>query len=485
MSPAARFAGIIVSTVLIAVHSSDAAGAQDNNNSKKVFRAGVAVVDITPRKFPMSMTGGFTDRLATQAHDPLNARCLALDDGTTRLALVVCDLCLVPQDIFDAAKRRAAQLTGLRMDHMLMSATHTHTAVTVVDLARCHADPAYNDFLVERIAQAVNDAVKAMEPASIGWDIEPVPGEVSNRRWHVRAGAIPPDPFGRQTDRVRTNPPVESPDLIEPAGPTDPDVSVIAVRDAVGQPLAVFANYALHYVGNIPRDALSADYFGEFARQIGERLRNERGRTCVGILSNAASGDVNNINFRKKSPAQPPFEQVKHVAGRVVEASVVAYRRMKFHSHVTLAAVQRDLLLGVRKPSDDDLARANATLAATDNAAANIVRDVYAAETLELAKFPDRLPVKLQAMRIGELGIVALPCEPFCQIGLDIKRVSPLRRTLIVGLANAYHGYLPTPEQHALGGYETWPCRWSYLEVNASRKITEASVELLRQIQPQ
>ena len=57
-----------------------------------------------------------------------------------------------------------------------------------------------------------------------------------------------------------------------------------------------------------------------------------------------------------------------------------------------------------------------------------------------------------------------------------------LRPTFTIELANGYNGYLPTPEQHALGGYETWRARSSYLEVNASRAIMAAWLELLQEV---
>jgi len=74
--------------------------------------------------------------------------------------------------------------------------------------------------------------------------------------------------------------------------------------------------------------------------------------------------------------------------------------------------------------------------------------------------------------RVGELGVCAIPCEVFTEIGLELRKKSPLKHTFTIELANGYNGYLPTPRQHELGGYETWRARSSYLEVNASPRIT-------------
>jgi len=107
---------------------------------------------------------------------------------------------------------------------------------------------------------------------------------------------------------------------------------------------------------------------------------------------------------------------------------------------------------------------------------------VYANEALVLARHPGTVKIKLQALRIGGFGITANPCESFAHVGLDIKQQSPFKLTMNIGLANGYSGYLPTPEQHELGGYETWPSRWSFLEVNASRKITKTIAKLLKEV---
>ena len=118
----------------------------------------------------------------------------------------------------------------------------------------------------------------------------------------MKPGTIPPDPFGQTTDRVKMNPPRASSDLIEPAGPIDPEVRFLIVRSMEGHPIALLANYSLHYVGATGGGAISADYFGAFATKIAAVLSSpEQDPPFVGILSNGTSGDINNINFREGS----------------------------------------------------------------------------------------------------------------------------------------------------------------------------------------
>jgi neutral ceramidase len=89
--------------------------------------------------------------------------------------------------------------------------------------------------------------------------------------------------------------------------------------------------------------------------------------------------------------------------------------------------------------------------------------------------------VVLQALRIGDVGIAAIPFEVFAETGLELKQKSPLKPTFTVELANGWYGYLPTPEQHELGGYETW-LGTNRVEVEASRKIVATLLELFAQL---
>jgi hypothetical protein len=253
------------------------------------------------------------------------------------------------------------------------------------------------------------------------------------------------------------------------------------VQPADGKPLALLANYSLHYVGGLP--ALSADYFGVFAEKIKELLGGDK--SFVGIMSNGTSGNINNINFHVAGSKQGEGEQIRIVADSVAQAAFKAYKTIKHADWVPVAMAQKEIDLGVRLPSQDDIRRAEEILARAAEAKKKVLTtqpEIYARETVLMAKYPAQVPVILQAIKIGELGIVANPCETFVEIGLEIKQKSPLRPTFTIELANGYNGYLPTPEHHELGGYETWRARSSYLEVNASRKIMETWQELLREV---
>jgi neutral ceramidase len=448
------------------------------DEKKPPFRAGAHAQDITPKKFPISVNGGMQDRQAKGAHDPLHARCLVLDDGSTCIAFVVVDSCMIPREVTDAAKEMVHKATGIPPQRILISATHTHSAPTVAGVFQSDPDVDYQKYLAEQIARGIEKANANLTAARIGWGVGQDKTQVNNRRWFMRE--LQMDPFGAMTDKVRMNPGYQHKDLIKPAGPIDPEVSVLSVQTPKGRPIAVLANYSLHYVGSSP--ALSADYFGEFALQITDLLdAGKMEPPFVGILSNGTSGDINNINFSGPAPAKGANpERNRQVALSVAKAAHDAMKKIQHKDWVSLAMAQKEIELGVRLPTEKDLMRAREIL---DKAKVlKSLPEIYARESVLLAKFPPKVKVILQAIRVGDLGLVAIPCETFVEIGLDIKRKSPLRPTFTIELANGYNGYLPTPEQHKLGGYETWRARSSYLEVEASTRITATLGELLAEV---
>jgi hypothetical protein len=445
---------------------------------ERQFRAGAATSNITPW-LGITSNGGMQDRVPQHVHDELHARALVLDDGQTRLALVTVDSCMVPRQILDAAKKIVHQHTGLPIENMLMSATHTHTAGTATPVFQSEADAEYQLFLTRKIADSVRIAFNNLAPARVGWGVGVVPQHVFNRRWKMKLGTIPSNPFGG-IDQVKMNPPVGSPDLVEPEGPTDPYLTVISVRALDGRPMALLANYSLHYVG---AGHFSADYFGVFADRIQQLLGADRqDPPFVGMLSNGTSGNINNIDFRQQRQADPAFVRMKSVANDVAAEALRVSSSIRDQDWVPLAVRQTEIELGVRRPTAEERDRARQIMAKAQGPAMRTLEEIYARETVLISEYPSKVPVILQALGIGDLAIAAIPCEVFVEIGLEIKNKSPFTTTFTTSLANGYNGYLPTPEHHRLGGYETWRARSSYLEIEASPKIVEQLLALLQEL---
>jgi hypothetical protein len=442
------------------------------------LRAGAAASNITP-PLGVSINGGMSDRTADYIHDQLHARALVLDDGATRLAIVVCDSCMIPRAVLDEAKHLAHGHTGIPLDRMLVSATHAHSAPAVAAVFQSEPEPRYAKFLAERICDSIRCAVHKLVPARVGWGVGQEPAQVFNRRWKMKPGFSMVDPFGR-TDQVRMNPPPESADLLEPAGPIDPQVGVLSVQAADGRPLALLANYSLHYVGGVPGGDISADYYGEFAGRVEQLLNAERlDPPFVAMMSNGTSGNINNINFRAASASRQPYEQIRVVADALAREVARVAGEIDYRPTARLAMRGAHLRLARRSTPKDEVARARFVLSQSKGPALAGLEEIYANETVLLNEYPPYVETLVQALRIGDLGIAASPCETFVETGLAIKEASPLKPTFTIELANDYRGYLPTAEQHKLGGYETWRARSSFLEVGAEEKIRAKILELL------
>lgn len=464
------------------------AQAMSADEVQRVFRAGAATSNITPPLGSL-IVGGWQPIPATHVHDELYARCLVLDDGNLRLAIVLCDNVGIPQEVFDVAKDLAYEATGLEPRAMLMAATHTHSATTARGPSKVMPSPTldeYQRFLARRIADGITRALNQLEPARIGWGSIDEPSEVFNRRWFVDDAKLLTNPFGG-VDRVRMNPPRGSSALDRPAGPIDPEISFISVQSSDGRPIALLANYSLHYVGGVRTGDISADYFGYFAKFIEAKLgATNRSPPFVGMLSNGTSGDVNNIDFRERDARKyERYEKMQEVAEKIARRVHEAHQKITFHNWVELGTARVDLTLNVRKPTPEILKHfEQVTRNPNDHSRPQHAREqIYAERVANLQAAPETVSVQLQALRIGDVGIAAVPFETFAETGLELKKRSPFKRTFTIELANGSFGYLPTPSQHRLGGYETW-LGTSNVEVEASTKIVSDLLNLLQEVRP-
>ncbi len=437
------------------------------------LRAGAALVDITPGK-DVRLDGTIM-RIGPvrEVRDPLNVRALVLDDGRTALAIALCDATMISREIFDAAKQEIAERVGLPADNVLLAATHSHMAVRAVDLGLGEGNRRYKAALPAKIADAVCEAHRRLAPAKIGFAAAEVPQFVQNRRWIMKPGTVGPNPFGETGEQVVMN---GSPaaNRVRPAGPIDPQLSIVSVQHTDGRPLCVLGNYNIHYAA-FQGGMVSADYFGCFARSIAELLAPDAGELpFVAIMSNGTSGNIG-------CPGGG-LGGMQRVGLVLAEKATELIRTTEHRDDLTLGARASERQIAVRRPSPQRIAWARAVQAGTWNKPAHRWKNIYAGNTLRLAEYPATLPVKLQALRIGQLGIAASPCEVFAETGLALKKLSPLKPTFHVELANAYNGYLPPPEQFTLGGYTTWPAESSCLEIGAEPKIRAELLRLLKAV---
>ncbi len=485
------------------------------------LQAGAATSNITP-DIGQEIIGGFVPYPSKHVHDELHARCLVIEDGKSKLALVVCDLLGIQRVVSTEARRMIHEMVGIPPECVLISATHTHSATSALGRDRLKPEQTlddYQEFVARRIADGVARAHHNRRPAQIAFGSAEAPEHVFNRRWHMRPGSVPVNPFG-SIDLVKMNPPAGSPNLTEPAGPTDPTVSFIAVREPSGAMISVFSAYSLHYVGGVGSADVSADYYGVFCEHLkrlvesdtdsplspasGERAR-VRGKTgvdpvkpphpnplprsggegvdrppFVAMMANGTSGDINNINFRNPRPGKKPYEQIHFVAEDVAEKVHAAMAKLEYADHVPLAACYREPSIAWRRPTAEQKKWMEMTLA-TGPKDKQDLSYIYADRISRMTNYPETTTVPLHILRIGDICIGTMPCEVFVEIGLDFKRRSPFPHSFMVELAHGYFGYLPTPRQHQFGGYETW-LGTNRLEINASDKLLDELIEMAEEV---
>ncbi|MBN1935834.1 MAG: neutral/alkaline non-lysosomal ceramidase N-terminal domain-containing protein [Anaerolineae bacterium] len=422
---------------------------------------GLARADITP---PVGIPSiGFAARgPLTRQHDPLLAAALVFVEGDKKVALLACDL-LGLDDQTVAEVRAAVQArAGIDPEAVMVTCTHTHYGP---DAFRNRANPvveSYRANLIHILAGVTQEALANVQLASlgVGWSESDIG---VNRREKRPDGQVV---LGQN-----------------PGGPKDSAVGVLRIDALDGNPLACLVNFQCHPVSQTGQiDHISADYPGTMRAAV-EQLT---GATCLFVQG--ACGDINAVWMEPSyEPARTlgtrlgcevvrVWEQITpHPASGLGVVSEVAHLpRMRYGSQENAAALVAELeaerqcleregvleshlwWIGLR------LERARAALHSwTDGVLAPVEAEI-------------------QALRVGDLGIVGAPGEIFNQIGVQVKAASPWADTFFAGYANGYIGYVPTADAYPDGGYEvTMACQ---VDPEAAGILAERCLGLLNQL---
>jgi hypothetical protein len=445
------------------------------------LQAGAAVVDVTPEQFPVLVNGGMLSRSASKVKTPVNARAIVLDDGQGRVAIVVVDSCMLNRTLLDDVKALTEKQVGIRRDRILISATHTHSAPAGMGCLGTSVDELYVPYLRMKLVEAIETAAKNLEPAQVGWGGVNAAEYTAPRRWIRRPDRLAEDPFGNPTVRANMHAGRNWDDVTGEAGPEDPDLSLISIRSVEGRPIAVLANFSMHYFSD---EAISADYFGLFCEGLKERLaaKSEDGTPpFVGIMSHGCSGDIWRRDYTKPPEEQGQDITIDAYAQALVGLAESALRDIEYSDGVPLRMQETRLPMNYRVPDKQRLEWAQRVVAEMGDRLPKDTTEVYAREQVLLDEWQST-EVVVQGIRIGDIGIATTPCETYALTGLKIKASSPLEKTIVIELANGGDGYIPPPEQHRLGGYNTWAARSAGLEVEAEPRITAAAIRMLEEV---
>jgi len=414
-------------------------------------RAGSAQVEITP-PLGTSLAGYFTDRVSDAVADPLFARAVVIESGGERMALVSCDVICLALETTDPAKERIAQQCGIGPERVLICATHTHTGPNPRRSGKqiIPVNTEWLDALPGRIAEAVETACANMFDAVL------VPGRQSenafgsNRLGRRRDGA---EVFGKDQ-------------TLGPAGPIDPEVLALAVREHDGTVRAMIVNHAMH------ADATGGTHISAgWPGKVGRTIADVYGPQAVTVFLNGCCGDINHHHWvpkRVASKGQLRTDQMgRAMAGLAINAAEMG-------EPVEEAAIDGRL----RRPQIPWYTRDDAMRAEVECLRAQ--SEISPKDSMVIDRF-DEWPydgqmaeVTVQAIRLGDMLFIGLPGEIFTKWGLEIKHWSPAQFTFVAELANDWFGYIPTSDQAHRGAYGAKPILSRRLDADGGRQMTDA-----------
>ncbi len=460
-------------------------------DSSSSLLIGVAETDITPPVgFPMA--GYYHERLAEGTIDPLKAKAIVFRDGETAAALVVCDLIGIATDLSREVRRLASERTGIPESHIVLAATHSHTAPDYMKelylyLGNEPQEELRAEYIRSLIAGPVDAIARAYEtatPASLenGAAIQTTPVSF-NRRFVMQDGSV-------QTWQSYSNP-----EVVRAAGPIDPEIGLLAIRDSDdGDLRAVVSSFALH-LDTVGGTEWSADYPFFIERT----LRKAGGENVISLFGTGCCGDINHVD-----PSSPDRNKAAFIGESLGNSINAALADLAPIEDARLSVGSRTVQLPLQEASRQEveraveivaLARSGGNVEFLDHVTAykHLILDqmlhaepyVTTAEHItwglsrSLAGIGETLPVDVTVMTIGhDVAIVCLPGEVFVELGLAIKQASPYRTTIVIELSNAVETiYVPHRAAYAGGSYEVTN---SNLQPGGGEMLVEAAISLLR-----
>ncbi len=444
------------------------------------MKVGLATVDFTPRP-GLPLMGNFREDYATRGvHDPLCAKAIVFADSRgTKAAVLAVDLCMLDRGNVALMRRVIGGQCDVPPQNVLIHATHTHSGPMTNEQFSFGMEFApYRrevEAMLAKAASAVAEANERLAEAtlSVGYAEE---NRVSfNRRLRRKDGAT-------QMNWEALAAGFDPTQVEAPWGPIDPQVICLTIERA-GKPTAALVNFALHPAILAGDNWLySADYPGFLA----EALARTLGDGFTSVFLNGCAGNINHIDYRE--PLQGRGYQMAQRVGYMLGAAAQEAIHARIPVVADPVAVSRQLISLPRIEIDEaerqrcervlEESRRKPLEGQVDGLPEAFFAD-WRLKMYPVQQKPDE--VEVMVIRIGEVGLVGLPGENFCESGLEIKRRSPTRHTLVAGLANDAIGYLPCREAFAQGGYESTVGSTRYAP-GAAERLVEAAVLQLNQL---
>jgi hypothetical protein len=373
-----------------------------------------------PMGIDLSGYGFYLNRRAESVLDDLKARALFLRKGTDHLVIISCDLIGVSVEYADSVRRNIASSLLIPTCQVMFACTHTHSGpATMSALGLGNMDRAYMTRLSQRIAEAVTRSFDDAQPAKFSFSemaIEPIGFNRRTKTFHPIDPVLKLAAFARSSDRV------------------------------------FLASYACHPVTLGPTKGVSADWPGALVREL-----ENRGDRCVFLQGCAADIDpVTNMNRWGKGTE----EDLEHYGMLVADWVRRMPESQIEHGSARLKAAERRVCLPLSIWSRRDIER-EASLFAKEyghfpgsSRFAREWKKLALEQRTDLARHPSIDGAPLQVLEIGDLRLVGIPGEVFCEIGLKLQSKWP--HTWALSLVNGAVGYIPT--RHAYQKRDDYAC---------------------------
>ena len=410
------------------------------------LRVGASAVKITP-PLGIPLAGQYFDRGATAVHDDLFAKAIVIEKGGAKVAIVSCDLVDIGTDIVPAVRRMAGKSTGIREDHIMVSATHSHTGPVIPSPGNMNSSQgaipeiltAYISKLPGLICESIKQANDNLKPALISCGMGHEETISFNRRFFMTDGT------------VGWNPGKMNPMIIKTAGPIDPDVAVLYAETPEGKPVITYVNFALHLdiTGGLE---ISADMPCTLSKILGEVKSPE----MITMFTQGCCGNINHINV-KSAAKQSGYAEAERI-GTVLAGEVIrTCTRMKPLRIDNISVKSEIVPLPLAEISDEQLPWAREVASKYGEPyAAPFMDMVKAFKIIEIHERKGKpMEAEIQVIALGDsCAIVSLPGEIFTELGMYIKSRSPYPFTIIEELANVSADYIPDMKAFMEGNYE-------------------------------
>lgn len=456
---------IVLATIALALHAVPAvASAEAQAEQRSVLRVGAAAVELHAND-EMVIAGSVGPRKATGQEGMLRAVATVVQGppDETRIAIVALDILMIRRDYLDAAAREIEQKTGIPFDHILINCTHTHGAPSTVKIHGYDVIPQFAEQVKSAIVQSVvmaHEKLKDSPPVTLLFEMGQEKTVGQNSRMELSDGTIS---WGIHEDELR------------PTGPFDPDFPVMAFKRPDRSLAAVLFGHSTHNVGTRNPERRSPAFYGLAA----QTFEQETGAVTTFLEGASGSTHLRRLDGLK-------FPQVSIEAERRILNALrytVDQARPMWVSRI--ASARREVTVTVRNFDEQKEEQAVSYYCRKRRGpeAGEKIAAVFRQMRAELAPYRgEKRKTWVSATCVGDVAIVGVPAEFFTQLGMDIKKQSPFRHTIIAELANDYVGYVGNADAYRLGGYQLWMGHHSWTERGTGELFVDEAVKLLNEL---